>query len=200
MLWIHLFNKIHASLSQTGFKSNLLNQFESCLSGDPYLDIRFWEIVKSKKYVFQDLESKFHLHCSMKGMKGRKGIGTGHNPRLGGYKLDVKLETLIKWVGEENAKIYMKYVGQSYESAKLIGVGIDKERNRVGGRVPQRMPSAPQPPVPPSPAKQSEVKPLPRRVAPKRILPPPPPVRIRPRRSVFPHKPGTVRRMPPNWR
>ena len=132
-------NTKHASLCQTGFNKILLPKFKECLTGDPYLDIRFWEKVKEKKYLFSDTGDKLHLHCGMKGLKGRKGIGTGHNPKANYYYPDNHLTFLIKWVGEEDAKVYMDHVGQSFESAKLISFGSSKNspKPRIGDKLPK---------------------------------------------------------------
>jgi len=123
-------NDKHASFCQTGFAKSLLPIFEGCLEGDPYVDDRFWKAVKDRKYLIVDTEDRLKLHCSMKGLKGRKGIGTGHNKDARYYNMDAGLEFLIKWVGKENAKIYMQHVGQSFESVLLNGMGR-KEKPRI---------------------------------------------------------------------
>ena len=115
-------NTRHASFCQTGFTNKLLSIFEKCLEGDPYIDARFWSAVTDKKYLIMDSEDQLRLHCSLKGLRGRKGIGTGHDPNANYYQVDSGLQYLIKWVGEDNARIYMKHVGQSFESGKLVGV------------------------------------------------------------------------------
>jgi hypothetical protein len=114
-------NNKHASLCQTGFTKALLPYFVKCLEGDPYVDARFWAMCGNQGHVFSDTEDKLHLQCSMKGLKGRKGIGTGHDESARYYLPDNHIANLIAWVGEENAKIYMKHVGQSFASARLIG-------------------------------------------------------------------------------
>lgn len=115
-------NAHHASFCQTGFTSKILPIFKACLEGDPYIDARLWKTIDMNKYLIVDTEDTLKLHCSLKGLKGRKGIGSGHNQDSGYYHVDVGLQFLFKWVGEENAKIYMKHVGQSFISAQLIGV------------------------------------------------------------------------------
>jgi hypothetical protein len=122
-------NDRHASFCQTGFTRKLLPLFESCLPGDPYIDARLWASVISGSYLITDTEDAKKLHCSFKGLKGRHGIGTGHNENARYYNTDVGLEFLVKWVGEENARIYMGHVGQSFESSRLIG--IDKKGHRA---------------------------------------------------------------------
>jgi hypothetical protein len=115
-------NNKHASLCQTGFTSRLLPIFEKCLVGDPYVDMRIWAYALDRGFLFSDSNDRLKLHCSMKGLIGRKGIGTGHDEYARYYKVDVGLNFLIKWVGESNARIYMEHVGQSFESAKLVGM------------------------------------------------------------------------------
>jgi hypothetical protein len=128
MKYFRVSNLFHASLCQTGFTSSLLNIFRQCLEGDPYIDGRFWEAVKEHKHIFVDKEDRLKLHCSTKGLRGRKGIGTGHNSKARYYRVDNGLSQLINWVGPENAKIYMKHVGQSFESALLTGSGPQKRK------------------------------------------------------------------------
>lgn len=125
MLFRRLHNKYHSSLCQTGFTRKVLPTFEKCIPGNPYVDSRIWAANVPNRYVFMDESDKLHLHCSMKGLKGRKGIGEGHNATAHNinYQLDVGLNQLITWVGEANARIYMKHVGQSFESARINGVG-----------------------------------------------------------------------------
>ena len=131
-------NNAHASFCQTGFTSKLLPLFESCLPGDPYIDARIWSVPGISKYLIVDTEDRRRLHCSIKGLKGRLGIGTGHNSEARYYGPDVGLEYLVRWVGEENAKIYMNHVGQSFESSRLVG--IDK-RGHIAIPPPPPLPS-----------------------------------------------------------
>jgi hypothetical protein len=138
MLYRRIHNRAHASLCQTGFTKKILPILEGCLPGNPYVDVRIWEAVKVNKYVFMDENDTRKLHCSMKGLKGRKGIGEGHiaNARNIHYQLDNGLNQLITWVGEENARIYMDHVGQSFESARINGVGRNAPIRRPSLNVP----------------------------------------------------------------
>jgi len=111
-------NFVHISLCQTGFNSPLLPTFAKCISGDPYIDKRFWDAVLENKHIFLDLDDELHLHCSLKGLKGRGGIGLGHNPN--DPFLDTNSETdglqqLISWVGKDNARIYLNHLGKKIE-------------------------------------------------------------------------------------
>ena len=107
--YARLSNRNHASLAQTGFRKELLELFKSTLVGDPYVDLRFWK--KASKYgcLFLDTEDKLKLHCSLKGLPGRKGIGIGHNKNFRPYVPDKNYKMLKRWVGEDNAIHYIKY-------------------------------------------------------------------------------------------
>lgn len=109
-------NTTHASLCQTAFRRSMLSAFEKCIPGDPYVDARFWNATKGKQYLINDMNDQLRLHCALKGLKGRKGIGTGHDPNAKYYLPDWNLSVLTKWVGIDNMKLYMDMVGQSVES------------------------------------------------------------------------------------
>jgi len=115
-------NKSHASFCQTGFTKKLLPLFKECLDGDPYIDMRLWKAGKKYGYLITDTEDKLQLHCSLKGLKGRQGIGTGHDGNSSYYKTDKNYFHLIKWVGEENAKIYIDHVKDMYDPSEGITV------------------------------------------------------------------------------
>jgi len=105
-------NTEHASFCQTGFTRSLLPIFQKSISGDPYIDMRLWlKNGKGKGFLFFDPEDQLQLHCSLKGLKGRKGIGTGHNEKENYYTRDINYTMLKRWVGEENANIYVNHVG-----------------------------------------------------------------------------------------
>lgn len=114
-------NREHASFCQTGFTRKMLSTFQNCIPGDPYIDMRLWAAANGNGFVFTDVEDKLHLHCSLKGLKGRKGIGTGHNRNEGYYYPDKKYQQLIKWVGKENAKAYVDHVGMGIRWVQLYG-------------------------------------------------------------------------------
>lgn len=115
-------NTVHASFCQTGFTKNLLSIFEQCLKGDPYIDMRLWSAGRQHGFLFSDTEDKLQLHCSLKGLKGRPGIGSGHNKNSSYYETDENYSQLIKWVGEENAKIYIDHVKGMRDSSEGITV------------------------------------------------------------------------------
>lgn len=178
-------NNTHASFCQTGFTKKILPVLKTCLEGDSYIDVRLWAAVKDRKYLIADTNDSLKLHCAIKGLKGRKGIGTGHNQNAGFYFLDIGLAYLIKWVGEENAKIYMDHIGQSFESAKLIGVDEIGRGQKIAAPI---IPSTPRPSIA-------------RPQIPRRPIPLPP---RKVNRPSIPRIPSIlqrgVRKLPPNWR
>jgi hypothetical protein len=121
-------NEVNISLCQTGFDISLLPTFKECIPGDPFIDIRFWRTVLDNKYIFFDSDDKLHLHCSMKGLKGRRGIAMGHNPndpffnRKTIHSQTNGLQLLISWVGRENAKIYMAHLGKVFKEETIDNI------------------------------------------------------------------------------
>lgn len=114
-------NGAHASLCQTAFRRAALQKFCDCIPGDPYIDARFWRSANGfSKYLINDTQDVIRLHCGMKGLLGRKGIGTGHDPNASYYIPDWNIDMLVKWVGEYNAKTYMDMIGQSFESVRTM--------------------------------------------------------------------------------
>ena len=136
-------NREHASFCQTGFTRDILHLFEKSIPGDPYIDMRFWlKFAKDHKFLFFDENDNMQLHCSLKGLKGRKGIGTGHDWNSHYYLKDSNHQQLIKWVGEENAKIYLDHVkdlpmpeitarNQSVQSIPQVHPIVGKRRNEA---------------------------------------------------------------------
>lgn len=131
-------NNAHSSLSQTGFVKKLIPTFVKCLDGDPYIDIRFWKVVPDRKYLIDDKADKLKLQCSMKGLKGRKGIGQGHDKEdwsvIQRYSDDPYLIQLRAWVGEDAAKIYVEHNGQEF-SVKTKAIRITETLKTSNGRI-----------------------------------------------------------------
>jgi len=121
MKYSRIGNGTHASLCQTGFRKEILPIFEKCLDGDPYIDMRIWSRVPDKKFLISDDNDNLKLHCSLKGLRGRKGIGSGHRSHSRYYKPDAGLRMLINWVGEENARIYVIIWGRVLKVQNLLG-------------------------------------------------------------------------------
>jgi len=106
-------NKRHASLAQTGFRKELLDIFKASIEEDFHIDIRFWRRALKLGYIFFDTEDKLKLHCSLKGLPGRKGIGIGHNKNLKLYQKDKDYKMLKKWIGEKTALKHIKLIGDN---------------------------------------------------------------------------------------
>jgi len=106
-------NKRHASLAQTGFRKEILDIFKVSIEDDFHIDIRFWKKASKFGYVFFDTEDKLKLHCSLKGLPGRKGIGIGHNKNLKIYQKDKDYKMLKKWISEKTALKYIKLIGDN---------------------------------------------------------------------------------------
>jgi hypothetical protein len=107
--WAIIGNHVHASLAQTGIQTSFISEVNEVLEGNPYLDMRIWAKAKGRGYLFNDGNTGC-LYLGMKGMPGRKGIGTGHNGLSRYYKPDIQLKNLYQWIGKENADIYQKYI------------------------------------------------------------------------------------------
>ena len=105
-------NKRHASLAQTGFRKEILDIFKASIRGDFHIDIKFWQKASTLGYLFFDTEDKLKLHCSLKGLPGRKGIGIGHDKNYAFYRYDKDYKVLKKWVGEETALKCIKLIGE----------------------------------------------------------------------------------------
>jgi glycosyltransferase involved in cell wall biosynthesis len=90
-------NMDHASLAQTGFRSSFINEFISFLEGNPFIDLRIWKAIGKRGLIFtdHDIES---LYCGIKGLPGRTGIGSGHNPKVSGYLPDPGGTIFRSWV------------------------------------------------------------------------------------------------------
>ena len=95
-------NDNRASFCQTGLKSNVLHSlFICCQKPTPFIDARLWNKDIPRKLVFRD-----EYHCiGIKGMPGRKGIGSGHRPN-DKYQKDPLMNELEKWIGKEDTNFY----------------------------------------------------------------------------------------------
>lgn len=89
----------HAALCQTGFRKSLLPMFEQAVnSGEYYIDITFWKLLKRKKANVIRLESDLCL--GVKGLPGRPGLGIGHVAQ-GFVSDDLIFTQLRKWTGDD---------------------------------------------------------------------------------------------------
>lgn len=91
-------NHAHCSLSQTGFRREVLPFFESLLRrGDPIVDLLLWREWAGTRHIYPNLG----LHVSMKGLPGEPGIGSGHGAWTGFEPDDAVMTELERWVGED---------------------------------------------------------------------------------------------------
>jgi hypothetical protein len=108
-------NQDHASLAQTGIVKGYLPKLKELLNGDPFIDLRIWQdiagrivhqqrragippngvILNNGKGILFDDGLKNCLYVGMKGMPGRKGIGSGHN---GIGRVDPQCSMLKAWM------------------------------------------------------------------------------------------------------
>ena len=101
-------NEKHASFSQTGFNRSLLPALEKVLERNSYIDTRLWsDNAKKKSFLFYDQADELRIHCSLKGLPGRHGMGVGHKIGWGHYKSDREYSVLRKWIGAKNVQSYI---------------------------------------------------------------------------------------------
>ena len=100
-------NTLHASLAQTGFRSTFLPSVRKALSikHEVYLDMRMWRTALAEQRGFLFADKADSLFVGMKGLSGRKGIGSGHNSAAYASK-DITRGTLRKWV-KKDAQVYL---------------------------------------------------------------------------------------------
>ena len=93
-------NTIHASLAQTGFRSQFLNTFTALLDSEltTYLDIRVWRTAMNNSVGYLFADGAQSLYAGIKGLPGRHGIGIGHDPAMYKQNLDNKHAILRKWI------------------------------------------------------------------------------------------------------
>jgi len=95
-------NRWHASLAQTAFRSSFLAEFERHLNpSNDFLDMRLWKGIRGNGRGFIFLDGNDYLYVGIKGLPGRQGIGTGHNPNSRYYRRfprDISRRVLRKWI------------------------------------------------------------------------------------------------------
>jgi hypothetical protein len=96
-----LSNSVHASLCQTGIRSDLLPIFENVLHErkQEFIDVRLWQECRQASQVLTPTE----LSVGIKGLPGRPGIGIGHRPDRSpkNWKADPKLTVFRDWLGTD---------------------------------------------------------------------------------------------------
>jgi len=88
----------HASLAQTAFIRDMLPVFVSKISGDAFIDVRFWKAVRHGGEIFDDDSTIGSLYCGIKGMPGRAGMGIGHLKMNDCYRQDPGWKVFRQWV------------------------------------------------------------------------------------------------------
>jgi len=101
-------NKQHASLCQTGMRSDMIPRLKSlCMESSPFIDMQLWRSLKTEGVLFgtgvEQEDDTFPYWTpqviSTKGLPGRPGIGIGHRPQ-GDWKKDPALNQLREWIGD----------------------------------------------------------------------------------------------------
>lgn len=104
-------NMKHASLCQTGFTREIMDQIKDVTHrniGQKFLDLHLWNI-KCNRDVFSRSDS---LCVGIKGMPGRGGIGYGHKDTMG--SVDARPFRMLRhWIGAEDAEIYYNMMKSS---------------------------------------------------------------------------------------
>ena len=94
-------NTQHASLCQTGMRSELLPILADICShqGQDFIDVRMWRKFSGSQNA-RLINSG--LVVGMKGLPGRPGIGIGHRPEYsGGWQSDPDMKVLRSWIGDD---------------------------------------------------------------------------------------------------
>ena len=105
-------NTGHASLCQTGlrFNEDTRKLLEDILqTQEKFIDILLWQKINGSKHL--SIVHKQPLCAGIKGMPGRKGIGSGHNPNER-YIEDPELAYLKNLIGDD-VKNYERYFNGS---------------------------------------------------------------------------------------
>lgn len=106
--WLQHQNARHASLCQTGFRTEIADKISEIvkLTGTPHFDVEIWKLPVNKNVV---LEKNWNV--GIKGLPGRAGIGGGHRPnRL--YTEDLTMQKLTRWIGHDANNYAHFYGGQ----------------------------------------------------------------------------------------
>ena len=89
-------NKQHASLCQTGIRTDKLINNLHCFDGAyPFHDLALWKIEATKQ-----IDPVSNLCIGIKGMGGRAGLGMGHRNDLS-LSRDKNYDVLKRWIGDD---------------------------------------------------------------------------------------------------
>lgn len=106
-------NMEHASLCQTGFKSSIIKTVEkACDLENKFLDHELWSMFTGKKVIW---ESTKYTCVGIKGLPGRAGTASGHEPRKTNDKSLIKMKKIL---GEDYI-VYLPFMQQ--EEIQKIG-------------------------------------------------------------------------------
>jgi hypothetical protein len=105
--WRRLANGRHASLCQTGIRSDLLyHAIDLCArTSGPFLDLTLWGDLGFVGSLSRDQTDV----VSIKGMPGRPGIGVGHRPAGPSWTADPEGAMLTALIGAERAALYLPF-------------------------------------------------------------------------------------------
>jgi glycosyltransferase involved in cell wall biosynthesis len=92
----------HASLCQTGIRTNLLPDLHAALRTGA-IDMHLWARAGTLGLLWQAMDV-----VGIKGMPGRKGIGVGHRPSEKWHD-DLDLQQLTAWIGAQDAGLYAPF-------------------------------------------------------------------------------------------
>lgn len=104
-----MLNYKHASLCSTGFKRSVLPLFEEAVnSGEIYIDITFWDLIRGRHVKHALLCGTTPNVVGLKGLPGRAGIGVGHKPE--GFVSDTANHSKLQQLIGEDYKLYADYL------------------------------------------------------------------------------------------
>lgn len=111
-------NMEHASLCQTMISRRMAGCFADLLQyNHSFYDCLLWQTANVRRNGWKGvLEASRDLCVGIKGMPGRKGIGSGHRPNAQYWHSDPELKTLIELLGED-ARHYLPFTRLSTEAA-----------------------------------------------------------------------------------
>jgi len=115
-------NKQHASLSSTILGPRALDAFRVYLprARNAYFDMQLWTMKLRGKIIAPAIslaKAKTHV-VGIKGMPGRRGVGQGHQEQFyGGRKRDAKGAVLRRWLGAEDANVYLDLAAREWGRA-----------------------------------------------------------------------------------
>jgi len=113
----HIPNMAHASLAQTGFRKSFIPKVIPLLrdGGKLYLDMDIWRVARQTCTVSLILDDKESLYAGIKGMAGRGGIGSGHNP-ISYASHDTNRNILKKWIPKDY-QVYLDIISGTLTNA-----------------------------------------------------------------------------------